>query len=74
VVTDAAGRIVLTNPVADRLYARPVPYGQDYESHAVFEMAYPNGQLYAPRDLPLTRAALDNERFSNVEMDIHWRE
>ncbi len=72
VMADEKGRVVLTNPAANRLYARPVPYGQAFESHASLELCYPDGTPYAPRNLPLTRAALDGKNYTNVEMQIVW--
>jgi len=72
VVTDARGRVLMTNAAADRIYARPVPYGEDWPSHAVMQLCYPDGELYDPRDLPITRSALDGETLTGVEMDIVW--
>jgi PAS domain S-box-containing protein len=72
VVVDAAGRIVMANPVAEQICARPVPYRQPYESHATLRLCYPDGTPYDPRDLPLTRSALDGATFQNVEMAIVW--
>ncbi|NIN96500.1 MAG: hypothetical protein GTN93_15885, partial [Anaerolineae bacterium] len=43
VVADEACRIVLTNSVADDIYARPVPYGEDFESHAALALCHPDG-------------------------------
>jgi PAS domain S-box-containing protein len=70
VATDRQGRITLTNQTAERLYARPIPRGEAYESHAALQLCYPDGTPYAPRDLPLTRAALDGEATHNLEMVI----
>ncbi|MDP3046057.1 MAG: PAS domain S-box protein, partial [Chloroflexota bacterium] len=72
VVTDEDARIVLTNPVADRLYGRPVPYGLEFESHAQFRLCYPDGTPYDPDRLPLTRSALDGEKINSLEMAIVW--
>jgi PAS domain S-box-containing protein len=72
VVTDKECRIVLANPVAERLYARPVPYGEDFQSHAELALCYPDGTPCDPRDLPLTRSALDGEVANNLEMAILW--
>ncbi|MBN1956340.1 MAG: PAS domain S-box protein [Anaerolineae bacterium] len=72
VVTDEAGRIVLTNPAAERIYARPVPYGEDYTRHRSLAFCDGQGLPYAPRDLPLTRAALDGETTKMQEMAIVW--
>jgi two-component system nitrate/nitrite sensor histidine kinase NarX len=72
VVADEACRIVLTNPAADSIYARPVPYGEDFESHAALALCHPDGTPYDPRDLPLTRSTLDGETISDLEMAILW--
>jgi PAS domain S-box-containing protein len=72
VVADAEARILLTNPTAERLYAHPVPYGQAYESHGELQLCLPGGPPYDPRDLPLTRSALDGEVVREEEVDILW--
>ncbi|RPI32446.1 MAG: PAS domain S-box protein [Chloroflexota bacterium] len=72
VVTDKDSRIILANPAADQLYARPIPYGQDFNSHASLQICYPDGAPYDPRDLPLTRSALDGEVYNNQEVMIVW--
>jgi PAS domain S-box-containing protein len=72
VVADRQGRILMTNPTADRLYARPVPYGQGYETHADLLICHPDGTPCEPRQLPLTRAALDGEKIVNAELAIIW--
>ena len=72
VVADAEGRIVMTNPPAERLYARPVPYGEPYDSHAQLEICHPDGSPCDPRQLPLTRAALDGEVSDEVRLAIVW--
>lgn len=72
VVVDEACRIVLTNPAANRLYARPVPHGQELTSHAGLALCYGDGTPYDPRDLPLTRSARGGETFSNLEMAVRW--
>jgi PAS domain S-box-containing protein len=72
VVTDAQSRVVLANPAAERLYARPVPVGEPYASHAALALHRPDGTPYDPRELPLTRSALDGEAHHNVEMTICW--
>lgn len=72
VVADKECRILLTNPAADGIYARPAPYGQDFESHAELGLCHLDGTPYDPRDLPLTRSALDGETISNLEVAIRW--
>ncbi len=72
VVVDDQARVLMTNRRTDEIYNRPMPYGQGYESHAALALYRPDGQPYAPRDLPLTRSALDGETFTDVDMDIVW--
>jgi PAS domain S-box-containing protein len=72
VVADEECRILLSNPAADRIYARPVPYRQDLDSHAELGLCHPDGTPYDPRDLPLTRSASDGEMISNLEMAVQW--
>jgi PAS domain-containing protein len=72
VVTDEECRIVLTNPAADGIYARPVPYGEDFERHAALALCHPDGTPYDPCDLPLTRSVLDGETIRDLEMAILW--
>lgn len=72
VVADWEGRIVRANQAAERIYARPVPYGEDFESHGELALCHPDGSPYAPRHLPLTRSAMDGEFFHNLEMSIIW--
>lgn len=72
VVTDAQVRIVLHNPAARTLYNRPVPIGEDVESHASLRLCYPNGEPYKPEDLPLTRSARNGETLTGLEMDVIW--
>jgi PAS domain S-box-containing protein len=72
IVADKQGRFILANPVAEQLYARPLPYEQGYESLAGLALCYPDGTPYDPRDLPLTRSALEGQAFQNVEMVVRW--
>jgi|GEM_PF-1135553 len=70
IVADAEARITLANPTAEALYARRVPYGEDYHAQADLCLCYPDGTAYRPRDLPLTRAALDGETHEDLEMSL----
>jgi PAS domain S-box-containing protein len=72
VVADRQARVLMTNPAADRIYARPVPYGQKYDSHASMQICQPDGTPCNPRDLPLSRAALNGETIVNAELAIIW--
>ena len=68
VVADEEGRIVLSNPAAEQLFAVPLPYGEDISSHVALHLCYPNGKPYDPRNLPLTSSAIDGGRLLNVEL------
>jgi PAS domain S-box-containing protein len=72
VVTDEKARILMTNELANQLYARPVPLLQDFDSHARLHLCYADGTPYKPRDLPLTRSALDGKTYTDLEMLIVW--
>jgi diguanylate cyclase (GGDEF)-like protein/PAS domain S-box-containing protein len=69
-VADQKARIILANPLAERLYGWPIPYGEPYTARSRQRICYPNGEDYDPRDLPLTRAALDGEVVTNVEATV----
>ena len=71
-VTDADGRIVLSNPVADKLYGRPVPYGLEFESQAQFTLCQVDGTPCPPDRAPLTRSALEGTTTNSAEMVISW--
>lgn len=70
VVVNDQAQITLTNPAADEMYARHVPYGEGYSSHADLCLCYPDGTAVPPRDLPLTRAALDGETQKDLELSL----
>jgi PAS domain S-box-containing protein len=72
VVVDEEARITLTNRAADRIYTRRVPIGEGYESHAELGICRPDGTAILPRDLPLTRSALDGESHRGEELAIVW--
>jgi len=68
VVVDEEARITLTNPTAVELYGRRAPAGAPYQTHGDLCLCRPDGTAYEPRDLPLTRSALDGETHTGVEM------
>jgi signal transduction histidine kinase len=72
IVTDEESHVVLTNPAAERLCARPIPYGEGLQSCSEMGFCHPDGTPYDPRDLPLTCSALDGETISDLEMAILW--
>jgi PAS domain S-box-containing protein len=69
-VADEQARLVLTNPVADRLTKQRPPIGQPISSLAVFQATYPNGEIVPVEELPLVRAALHGESSHGVELKI----
>lgn len=71
-VIDGRCRILLTNPVADRLYLNPTPYGEDFRTNPGVRVCYPDGTRYHSRNLPLVRAAMDGETHTNVEVVSLW--
>jgi signal transduction histidine kinase len=70
VVADRHGRVILANHLAAHLYGRPIPFGEDFPSHIQMQISYPDGTPYDPRDLPLTKSALDGDTYSNLELNI----
>ncbi|MHB8997025.1 MAG: sensor histidine kinase [Armatimonadota bacterium] len=72
VMTDAEGKIIWTNPAADALYARPVPFGQPIDSYATLQLCHPDGTPWESYDLPLAHSALHGETFTDVDMMIKW--
>jgi PAS domain S-box-containing protein len=71
VVTDEKGRIIMANPRARELYARPIPHLDD-PTHCTLELCLPDGTPCEPQDLPLTRSALHGEVCRNVELVVDW--
>ncbi len=65
---DADGVLLMANPAAERLWGRPAPLNQTYESLAALELRSPGGAIYPARELPLVRAALDGEVVEGEEM------
>jgi PAS domain S-box-containing protein len=70
VVTDHEARVMLSNPEAERIFGRPIPFDQPYETHEQMQICYPDGSPVDPRSLPLTRATLDGEVNINLELAI----
>lgn len=71
-VADPEARILLANPAGERLIACPIPYGRHYDTHSRMNLHDAQGNPYDPRSLPLTRSALDGERFENLEIQVVW--
>ena len=72
VVADADGRLVLTNPAADQLYAKPLANGTDLESCALFQLCQADGSACVPGNQPLIRSAKAGETHRNLEMALAW--
>ena len=70
VIADNKARIMMANQRAQKLYANPVPFDQDYQSHACLGLHMPDGTLYSPRELPLTRSVLEGISITNEEIHI----
>jgi PAS domain S-box-containing protein len=70
IVVDEASHIVLTNAAADGLYAQPVSCAADDGTYIELAFCYPDGTPYEPRELPLTRSALQGETCVNQEMSV----
>jgi len=67
-VADDQARIILANRAAEQLYGQAIPIGEPYESHARMKFIRLDGTPYDPRQLPLTRSALDGEVIVNEEV------
>ncbi|MHB8068788.1 MAG: PAS domain S-box protein [Desulfobaccales bacterium] len=72
VVADADGRLVMTNPAADQLYAKPLENGADLESCALFQLCQTDGTVCVPGNQPLIRSAKAGETHRNLEMALAW--
>jgi PAS domain S-box-containing protein len=70
VLADELGRVVLANPAAERMYFRPALSGQPDEGQVQMVICHPDGRPWEPRELPLTRSALDGETWTEVEQLI----
>lgn len=72
IVTDAKSRIVMVNPSANRLYSKRIPLRALTSQMSDVQICDPDGKNYDPRNLPLTRSALDGETYTNQEMRMAW--
>jgi PAS domain S-box-containing protein len=72
VVADASGRMVMTNPAADQLYAKPLENGADLEGCDLFQLCHADGSLCVPGNQPLLRSATAGETHRNLEMVLNW--
>jgi len=70
VVTDEQCRIVMANRLASKLFARPIPFGKGYDSHGELNICGPDDTPMDPRNLPLTRSALDGEEHTDKELAV----
>jgi PAS domain S-box-containing protein len=72
VVADKEGKILMTNPAAERLYSHPDGCVQDAPSCALFQFCHPDGTACVPGDQPLLRSAMEGEIHRDVEMVLAW--
>jgi PAS domain S-box-containing protein len=70
VVVDKDCRITMANPTAVRLYGRNVPYGQPLAAQADLSLMHPDGTLFDPMNLPLSRSVFNGEVLYDQEMAI----
>ncbi|MCF8105636.1 MAG: PAS domain S-box protein, partial [Desulfohalobiaceae bacterium] len=62
VVCDEKTRITMSNPAAETIYNQPVPHNEEIETLVrLLEILTPEGRLYDPAELPLSRSALRGE-------------
>ena len=68
-VCDTKGRATYMNAAYSRLVSRQIQAGLGLENHAAhYQLYHPDGTLFDSRDLPLQRAALQDEEVRNVEI------
>lgn len=72
VVVDEKGRILMTNPAADQLYAHPDGGVEDSPSCALFQFCHADGTACKPGNHPLHRSATRGETHRNLEMVLAW--
>ncbi|MBD3289151.1 PAS domain S-box protein [candidate division KSB1 bacterium] len=70
VVCDEEARIIMANAVAEKLYYRPIPMRENFESHERLSICSNDGAPIPARELPLTRAALDGEKIMDYECSV----
>lgn len=72
VVADKDGKVLMTNPAAERLYSHPGGCVPDAPSCALFQFCHPDGTACVPGDQPLLRSAMEGEIHRDVEMVLAW--
>jgi PAS domain S-box-containing protein len=72
VVADKDGKVLMTNPAADRLYSHPEGCVRDAPSCALFQFCHADGTACVPGDQPLLRSALEGEIHRDAEMVLAW--
>jgi PAS domain-containing protein len=71
VICDGEGSITATNRVAEKLFARPVPYGASSDAYIRELRLYrPDGEMYRSQEFPLVRAAREGVIFNGVEVVV----
>jgi two-component system cell cycle sensor histidine kinase/response regulator CckA len=64
------GKLVMSNPQAERILRRPITLGNDIERQAEFDLLRPDGTEYTPAGIPLARSLASGEVVVNEEMEI----
>ncbi len=73
-VSDAEGRIILANETAEKLYRRPVPFGQPFDTSDSVQVLHPDGRPFEREEYPILRTALGGEHVRPAEMTIIWKD
>jgi PAS domain-containing protein len=68
VVVDSESRVVLTNPIANELFAQTISQGISLVDRLPSMLCRLDGTSYEPCDLPLVRSALQGETSQGEEM------
>lgn len=72
IVADAECRVMMANSASEQIYNRPLPLGQERDTHAGLQICYPDGTPCPLDDLPLTRSCLHGEVLENIDLSIIW--
>ncbi len=72
VVADAEGKVLLANPAAERIFARPLRFAEDFEWLAKLGLRRPDGSLFGPGDLPMARSVLRGETLTDIPLRVTW--
>lgn len=70
ILTDEKAHVLMINPVAEILFPSQALYEKEFGYESGLLILHPDGSPYDPRDLPLTRSALDGETFIAQEISV----